>query len=97
MQEHNITRIHSVDYYKNRTISVNFGAYPEPYDDNPLPCGLTTRCWDAVTRTSCPHVCVLQYRVTTSTMEFNERKVFVGNLPFTISKEDLERLFDPVR
>jgi hypothetical protein len=89
MQERNITRIHCVDYYKNGTISVNFGTYPEPYDDNPLPCGLT--------RTSCPHVCVLQYRVTTSTMEFNERKVFVGNLPFTISKEDLERLFDPVR
>ena len=29
-------------------------------------------------------------------MEFNSKKVFVGNLPFKATKNDLETLFDQV-
>ncbi len=33
---------------------------------------------------------------TVSTMSFNSKKIFIGNLPFTITKNELESMFSSV-
>lgn len=36
------------------------------------------------------------FNPTFLTMEFNAKKIFVGNLPFTATKNDLEKMFESV-